>query len=69
MKIIKNIKNPYNSRQKVFDLFNDYAKIRSEAMYETKSGTELKVLTPKEMLQRLPITLAQVKAGNNSEIY
>ena len=27
-----------------------------------------KALTPKEMLQRLPIALAQVKAGNNSEI-
>ena len=26
-----------------------------------------KVLTPKQMLQRLPIALAQVKAGNNSE--
>ena len=26
-----------------------------------------KVLTPKKMLQRLPIALAQVKAGNNSE--
>ena len=33
---------------------------------ETK-GTGLKILTPKQMLQRLPITLAQVKAGNNSE--
>ena len=25
------------------------------------------MLTPKQMLQRLPITLAQVKAGTNSE--
>ena len=33
---------------------------------ETK-GKGLKVLTPKQMLQRLPIALAQVKAGNNSE--
>ena len=30
-------------------------------------GKGLKMLTPKEMLQRLPIALAQVKAGNNSE--
>ena len=30
-------------------------------------GTGLKILTPKQMLQRLPIALAQVKAGNNSE--
>ena len=28
---------------------------------------KLKILTPKEMLQRLPIALAQIKAGNNSE--
>ena len=33
---------------------------------ETK-GTELKILTPKQMFQRLPIALAQVKAGNNIE--
>ena len=30
-------------------------------------GTELKILTPKQILQRLSIALAQVKAGNNSE--
>ena len=29
-------------------------------------GEGLKILTPKQMLQRLPIALAQVKAGNNS---
>ena len=33
---------------------------------ETKR-TGLKILTPKQLLPRLPITLAQVKAGNNSE--
>ena len=30
-------------------------------------GKRLKIVTPKQMLQRLPIALAQVKAGNNSE--
>ena len=30
-------------------------------------GTELKIITPKQLLQRLSIALAQVKAGNNSE--
>ena len=30
-------------------------------------GKGLKILTPKQMLQRLPIAIAQVKAGNNSE--
>ena len=36
-------------------------------MYKTKQGTGIKILTPKKMLQRLPITLAQVKEGNTSE--
>ena len=36
-------------------------------MYKTKHGTGLKILTPKQMLQRLPIALALVKPGNNSE--
>ena len=32
-----------------------------------KKGTGLKILNPKQMLQRLPIALAQVKTDNNSE--
>ena len=32
-----------------------------------KQKAGLKILTPKQMLQRLPIALAQIKAGNNSE--
>ena len=32
-----------------------------------QKGTRLKILTPKQILQGLPIALAQVKAGNNSE--
>ena len=46
-------------------------KIRSEAIHKSKqnktTGTGLKILKPKQMLQRLPIALAQVKVGNNSE--
>ena len=38
-----------------------------EAKYRATKGKGLKILTSKQMLQRLPITLAQVKAGNNSE--
>ena len=30
-------------------------------------GEGLKILTPNQMLSRLPITLVQLKAGNNSE--
>ena len=36
-------------------------------MYKAKQGTRLKILTPKQMLQKLPIALAQVKTSNNSE--
>ena len=32
-----------------------------------QQGSGLKILTPNQMLSRLPITLAQLKAGNNSE--
>ena len=42
----------------------------SEAKFKAKnntSGKAIKILTPKQMLQRLPIALAQVKAGNNSQ--
>ena len=52
-------------------MLNDYSKIRSEAKYKAKQDktkeTGLKILTPTQMLQRLPIALAQVKAGNNSQ--
>ena len=40
----------------------------SEAKNKAAKGTRLKILTPKQMLQILPIALAQVKAGNNSDI-
>ena len=39
----------------------------SEAKSQTTKVKGLKILTPKQFLQRLPIALAQVKAGNNSE--
>ena len=32
-----------------------------------QSGQGLKILTPKQILSRLPISLAQLNAGNNSE--
>ena len=39
----------------------------SEAKHKATKGKGLKILTPKQMLQRLPIPLAQVKPGNNLE--
>ena len=38
-----------------------------KAKEDVTKGTWLKILTPKQLLQRLSIALAQVKAGNNSE--
>ena len=34
---------------------------------QNQEGQGLKILTPNQMLSRLPISLAQLKAGNNSE--
>ena len=36
-------------------------------MKKTIEGTNFKILTPKQMLHRLSIALAQVKEGNISE--
>ena len=49
------------------ELFDNYSRIVSEAIYKTKHVERLKILTSKQMLQRLPIALAQVKAGSTSE--
>ena len=69
--MINNLEKFYNSREEVINFFRDYIEMLSDANYDAKQneteGTGLKILTPKQMLQRLPIALAQVKVGNNSE--
>ena len=48
----------------------DMLDLESEESTEQRKkqkGQGLKVLTPDQMLSRLPISLAQLKAGNNSE--
>ena len=69
--VINNLEKFYNSREEVINFFRDYIEMLSDANYNAKQneteGKGLKILTPKQMLQRLPIALAQVKAGNNSE--
>ena len=57
----------YESREKVIKLFNEYSKIAFKAKYKSIYGEGLKILTPKQIIQRLSIALAQVKAGNTSE--
>ena len=44
----------------------DFPKLESEEFAEQK-GIGLKILPPNQMLSRLPISLAQLKSGNNSE--
>ena len=63
----------FKARNEAIKLYNDYFSMISDAKTqaieeEKQIGTGLKILTPKQMLQRLPVALPQVKAGNNSEI-
>ena len=62
----------YKPRNEASKFYDDYSLMMSEEKTKSKQnnttkGTRLKLLTPKQMLQQLPIALAQVKAGNNSE--
>ena len=57
----------YKVRKEVIKFCDDYSSIMSEAKIKATEGKGIKILTPKQMLQRLPIALAHVKAGNNSE--
>ena len=57
----------YKARNKTIKFYDDYSSMMSDAKVKATKGTGLKILTPKQMLQRLPIGLAQVKAGNNSD--
>ena len=62
-----NIEMVYKARNKTIKFYDDYSSMMSDAKVKATKGTGLKILTPKQMLQRLPIGLAQVKAGNNSD--
>ena len=46
---------------------NTVENILNFTLKERKIGKGFKILTPDQMLSKLPITLAQLKAGNNSE--
>ena len=62
-----NIETLYKARNEAIKFYDDYSLIMSEAKIKASKGTGLKILTFNQMFQRLPISLAQVKAGNNSE--
>ena len=55
------------ARNEAIKFYDDCSSIMSETKYRATKGTGIQILTPQEMLQRLPIALAQVKPSNNSE--
>ena len=65
----------YKARNEAIKFYDDYSlmapeaknKAKNEAKNQTTKGKGLEILTPKPLLQRLPIALGQVKTGNNSE--
>ena len=62
--MINNLEKFYYSREQIINFFKDYTEMLSDANYKAKKknetkGTGLKILTQKQMLQRLPIALAQ----------
>ena len=59
----------FEGRERVYDAFESKMfSIKSKgAGILNPNHSKLKIFSPKQMLQRLPIALAQVKAGDNSE--
>ena len=64
-----NINILFNARNNVIKYIEDYSSMILEAkkLAREQEGTGLKILASNQMLKRLPIALAQIKAGNNSE--
>ena len=59
----------YNGRNSAIKFIEDYGSmiLETKRLAREQEGIGLKILTPNQMLKRLPIALAQVKAANNSE--
>ena len=69
-KMKKIIKNVLEDRKFMFEENKKIIDIVERILYFNQleqSGKGLKILTPNQRLSRLPITLAQLNAGNNSE--
>ena len=66
--VVDNLYKCFSAREMVFNGFKSktfLTKSKGSGLLNNKS--KLKILTPKQMLQRSPIALAQIKAGINSE--
>ena len=57
----------YKARNEAIKYYDDFSLMMYEAKTKATKGAGLKLLTPKQIRQRLPIAFVQVKAGNNSE--
>ena len=61
--VITSLENFNKSTEGVFNFFRDYTEMVLDSNYKAKEvatkGTGLKILTPKQLLQRLRIALAQ----------
>ena len=67
-KTLANINIHFNARNNAIKFIEDYGSMILEAKkLARQEGEGLKILTPNQLLKRLPIALAQIKAGNNSE--
>ena len=77
-----NLKNqePNKNGEKVLTYENDFLMEEKKSswlfwklkIFLTRKKThqrEIKILTPKQMLERLPLVFAQVKAGNTSRFF
>ena len=67
---LKNETKNMSEEEKEIEKPNEIVNIVEEILEFNKQkqeGKGLKILTPDQMLSRLPITLAQLKAGNNSQ--
>ena len=69
--VINNLDIFHHSREEVFNFFRDYTGMMFDSSYQAKQDetkqTGLKILTSKQMFQRLPIAIAQIQTGNNSK--
>ena len=62
-----NIETLYKERNEAIIFYHDYSLIMSEVKIKATKGKGLKILTPTQMIQRLPIAFGQGKAVNNSK--
>ena len=62
--VINNLEDFYKSREEAINFFRDYEKMVLDASYKSKldetKGKGIKILAPKQMLQRLPIGIRQI---------